>query len=501
MATVKIIDPVTRIEGHMSVEVTIDRNRVTDARCSGTLFRGFETILTGRQPTDAPVITQRICGVCPIAHGMASVNALDNLSSFKIPDNGRILRNLTLGANFIQSHILHFYFLAAPDFVAGPAMAPWTPAWNVDIRLPAGDSIASHLVPAIEARRRAHEMGAVFSGRMPTAHSFIPGGYTAVPSQADLDKFRSHLLWLSDFITNTYLPDIHKLRSFYSDYLSIGGGYGNLMAFGAFDLDGAGSRKLFRRGVVEGARKGVPGELNLARITESVTHSWYDNRTDGLSPAKGKTTPLYPKKEAYSWLKAPRYNSRPYEVGPLARMWVNGDYQGGVSVLDRHLARALEAQKVAGAMLGWLDQLNLGAPVYSEQPVRKAGSGVGLTEAARGALGHWVSTASGKITNYQIITPTCWNASPRANEGEDQDDDDDRNDGSRRNTPQNLGPMERALVGTPVLDPNKPIEVLRVIHSFDPCLSCAVHVMRPKKAPLVLNAGLAAGFNPGGTQC
>ena len=499
MATIKIIDPVTRIEGHMSVEVTIDRNRVTDARCSGTMFRGFETILNGRKPTDAPVITQRICGVCPIAHGMASVNALDNLSGFKIPDNGRILRNLTLGANFIQSHILHFYFLAAPDFVEGPAMAPWTPTWDVDVRIPAGDSIASHLVPAIEARRRAHEMGAVFSGRMATAHAFLSGGVTAVPTQADLNKYTNHLAWLLDFITNTYLPDVQKLRSFYSDYLSIGGGYGNLMAFGAFDQDGSGSRKLFRRGLVQAGRKGSPNDLDLSQITESVTHSWYDDRTNNLPPAKGGTIPLYPKKDAYSWLKAPRYNGRPYEVGPLARMWVNGDYQRGVSVLDRHLARALEAQKLARAMQVWLGQLNLGAPVYVDQQVRAVGSGVGLTEAARGALGHWVSTTGGKIANYQIITPTCWNASPRVDPSDDENGD--RNDDSHQSGQQTLGPMERALVGTPVTDPNKPIEVLRVIHSFDPCLSCAVHIMRPKKPPMVLNAGTAMCVDPRGLKC
>jgi hydrogenase large subunit len=413
---------------------------------------------------------------------MASVNALDNLSGFKIPDNGRILRNLTLGANFIQSHILHFYFLAVPDFVDGPAMAPWTPAWNVDMRLSAGDSIASHLTSAIEARRRAHEMGAIFSGRMPTSHTFVPGGFTAVPTQEDLNKFQNQLGWLIDFITNTYLPDVQKLRSFYSDYLSIGGGYGNLMAFGAFDLEGSGSRKLFRRGSVEAGRRGAPDNLDLSQITESVTHSWYDNRTNDLSPAAGRTTPLYPKTDAYSWLKAPRYKDKPFEAGPLARMWINGDYQGGVSVLDRHIARALEAQKLVLAMQGWLGELRLGSPVYNTQQAKTTGSGIGLTEAARGALGHWVNISSGKITNYQIITPTCWNASPR----------DDRN------TP---GPMEMALIGTPVLDPARPIEVLRVIHSFDPCLSCAVHIMRPKKASMVLNTGTAMCLVPRGQKC
>lgn len=474
MATIKIIDPVTRIEGHMSVEVTIDGNRVTNARCTGTMFHGFETILHGRRPTDAPVITQRICGVGPIAHGMASVAALDNLSSFRIPDNGRILRNLTLGANFIQSHILHFYLLAAWDFIKGSGMAPWTPVWDVDIRLPATHPIAAHLGQAIEARRRAHEMGAIFSGRMPTSHTFVPGGFTAVPTQADIDKFKTHLDWLLGFIQNTYVTDVQTLNTAYSDYLAIGSGYKNLMAYGAFELDTLGSQKLFKAGTIAAGKRGSPTALNINMITESVTYSWYDNLTNKLSPASGRTTPLYPKTDAYSWLKAPRYNGKPHEVGPLARMWVNGDYQWGVSAMDRHFARALEAMKIARAMQGWLGQLRLGSPVYSDQQARTAGSGVGLTEAARGALGHWINTLSGKITNYQIITPTCWNASP-------QDD---------QHVP---GPMEMALIGTPVMDPTKPIEVLRVIHSFDPCLSCALHVIRPRRKPMVIEAGMAMG--------
>jgi hydrogenase large subunit len=482
MATIKIIDPVTRIEGHMSVEVTIDQNRVTDARCTGTLFRGFETILNGRKPTDAPIITQRICGVCPIAHGMASVAALDDVSDFRIPDNGRILRNLTLGANFIQSHILHFYFLAAWDFVKGPAMSPWAPAWDVDIRLPATHPIAAHLGKAVEARRRAHEMGAVFGGRMPTSHTFVPGGFTAVPDQASIDQFKAHLDWLVGFIQNTYVTDVQILKTTYSDYLALGGSYKNLMAYGVFDLDSQGSQKLFKRGTIEAGKTGTPTALSIDKITESVTHSWYDNVTNDLAPASGRTTPVYPKNDAYSWLKAPRYNGIPYEVGPLARMWVNGDYQWGVSVMDRHFARALEAMKVAQAMQGWLGQLRPGLPVYNNQQEKTAGSGIGLTEAARGALGHWVGTVSGKINHYQIITPTCWNASPR----------------DARHVP---GPMEKALIGIPVMDPAKPIEVLRVIHSFDPCLSCAVHVIRPKGSPVVIRAGLAAGIEKSGASC
>jgi hydrogenase large subunit len=482
MATIKIIDPVTRIEGHMSVEVTIDQSKVTDARCTGTLFRGFETILNGRKPTDAPVITQRICGVCPISHGMASVAALDDVSDFRIPDNGRILRNLTLGANYIQSHILHFYFLTAWDFVKGPAMAPWAPAWDVDIRLPATHPIAAHLGQAVEARRRAHEMGAVFGGRMPTAHTFVPGGFTAVPTHTSIGQFKAHLDWLVGFIQNIYVEDVQALKAAYSDYLTLGVGYKNLLAFGAFDLDSTGKKKLFKRGVAEAGKTGAAAALSIDKITESVTHSWYDNGTNNLAPASGKTTPIYPKTDAYSWLKAPRYKGKPYEAGPLARMWVNGDYQWGVSVMDRHFARALEAMKVAKAMQDWLGQLSPGSPAYIDQQERTAGSGIGLTEAPRGALGHWVGTVSGKINHYQIITPTCWNASPR----------------DAQHVP---GPMEKALIGMPVKDAAKPIEVLRVIHSFDPCLSCAVHVIRPKRPPTVIRAGLALGGPGAGESC
>jgi hydrogenase large subunit len=182
--------------------------------------------------------------------------------------------------------------------------------------------------------------------------------------------------------------------------------------------------------------------------------------------------PVFPKTNGYSWLKAPRYRDEPYEAGPLARMWVNGDYRAGISVMDRHLARAFEALKVAKAMPGWLHELEEGAPVHSNYGHPASGSGVGTTEAPRGALGHWVSIENGLLSHYQVITPTCWNASP--------------NDGVG-----NSGPMEEALIGTPIIDPDRPVEALRIIHSFDPCLSCAVHIMKPSGEPIVLSSGMA----------
>jgi hydrogenase large subunit len=261
------------------------------------------------------------------------------------------------------------------------------------------------------------------------------------------------------------------VANFYSDYRQIGRGCGNLISYGVFETNNVGTRKLLEGGINTG---GTARALNIARIREHVAHSWYRG-TGARVPANGITAPLDPetKTDAYSWLKAPRYGSDPFEAGPLARMTVAGQYSGGISVMDRHLARALEARVVARAMGDWLDQLeqNLTGPVYRNYATPASATGVGLTEAPRGALGHWVNIEDGKVSNYQVITPTCWNASP-------MDSADVK------------GPMEQALIGTPVTDPNRPVEALRVIHSFDPCLSCAVHVMRPRGKPVVLKAGL-----------
>jgi hydrogenase large subunit len=478
------MDPVTRIEGHMKVELTIDAvngtTQVVDARCTGTLFRGFETILKGRDPKDAPFITQRICGVCPISHGMAATLALEAAAGRTAPANGRIIRNLVLGANYIQSHLLHFYLLAAVDFVNAPNSAPWTPAWNptdttngndLDFRSdPTLDAVAGHIPKAVEMRRAAHQMGAIFGGKLPMAANFLGGGSTSVPTGARISAFRSHLAKLLGFIEHTYIPDVEAVANIYPDYKEIGTGSGNLLSYGVFDLNNAGTKKLLSRGIYTG---GPVQDLDLDQILEHVAYSWYKG-TGARAPASGVTKPVDPdtKTDAYSWLKAPRYGNAPFEAGPLARMVVSNKYSGGISVMDRHLARAYEAQIVGEAMDGWLTQLeqNLSGAVYRAAATPSSGSGVGLTEAPRGALGHWVDISGGTVSNYQVITPTCWNASPM----------DSRN---------RKGPMERALIGTPVSDPARPVEALRVIHSFDPCLSCAVHVMRPKGKPVVIHTG------------
>jgi hydrogenase large subunit len=466
MATTFVVDPVTRIEGHLKVTVSIDTvggtPQVVDAWSTGTLFRGFENVLLGRHPWDAPNITQRICGVCPASHSMAAVLALDHASLVPPPTNAMLLRNLVVAANFLDSHILHFYHLTLPDFVSGPAMPPWQPAWQSDLRIDqtATAQLVANYISALDVRRKAQEMGALFGGRMPHPPIYLPGGVTVTPRPERIAKCRQYVAEIQSFIDQTYLPDVETLASFYDDYYDIGRGHGNLLAFGVFGSgpDGYSSPLLGRGHLAQGAT--TPTSVNTRAIAEQVTYSWYDDTTQNLKPTEGVTTPQYPKTNAYSWLKAPRYDGRPCEVGPLARMMVNGDYTRGISAMDRHLARAQEAAKIASALSGWLDQLDSTKPVQTECTVPTAASGEGLTEAPRGALGHWLRIENSRIGGYQVVTPTCWNASPRDAAGV-------------------RGPLEEALVGTPVANPSEPVEVLRVVHSFDPCLACAVHVMQP----------------------
>jgi hydrogenase large subunit len=466
MATTVKIGPITRVEGHLDVELTVDtvnnRQIVTDAKCSGTMFRGFELLLQKRSPLDATHWTQRICGVCPVSHGMASSMALEKAYSFSPTANGRIMRNLILGANFLQSHILHFYHLAAADYVNVGAvlnMSPWAPQWVAPDMLTGGtaQTILNHYLQALVMRRKAHQMGAIFGGKLPCTPSVVCGGCTELATAQKVADYRALLTELRAFIDNTYLPDVELVKAAFPDYANIGVGCGNLLAYGVFDLDITGTGKLLKRGVfTEGAYEA----LDTSQITEYVGCSWYTAASGGLNPAQGVTQPQLGKPGAYSFLKAPRYKGKVHEVGPLARMWINGDYRGGPSVIDRLKARALEAKKVADAMVGWLQQLVVNGVSYTYKATPVTGAGEGLTEAPRGALGHWVQITNSLIARYQILTPTSWNASPRDDAG-------------------NMGAMEQALVGTPVADITKPVEPLRVIHSFDPCLSCSVHLARP----------------------
>jgi hydrogenase large subunit len=482
MEITAVIDPVTRIEGHLKISVDVDTvngvQQVVQARATGSLFRGFENILVGRDPRDGQHITERICGVCPVAHGMAAVLALDSAFGITVPSNARIMRNLVSASNFIDSHILHFYLLALPDFLDGPAKPPWQPTWRVDKRFSGEQTehLLGHYLKAIEMRRKAHEMGAVFGGRLPHPPAYIPGGFTANPRSERIAMFKNYLAELIPFITDVYLPDVEALAIRYPEYFSIGVGTGNLLSFGVFNLNAAGDQKLLQRGhIPEG---GTVQPVDQAEITEHVTYSWYDDATNGLTPAAGETMPQKPKGDAYSWLKAPRYNGKSYEVGPLARMMVSGDYTNGISVMDRHRSRAFEALKIIEAMQGWVDSLVPDGDVYVENTIPQTAEAHGLTEAPRGALGHWVKIENQKISRYQVITPTTWNSSPRDSAGAP-------------------GALEQALLGAPVENASEPIEVMRIIHAFDPCLDCAVHVIRPKADAKIFSISHTHGEDDG----
>jgi len=500
-----VIEPVTRIEGHLKIETVVEDGVVKDAKSSGTLFRGIELILRGRDPRDAQVITQRICGVCPQSHGIAAALNLDSAFGIadKIPPNARIIRNLIQGAHVVQDHILHFYHLAAldyvdvakladydgqdsslnsiKDFIARGELGPFLPRYEGDYRLPpeVNEQAVAHYVKALDIRRLGHEMVSTFSGKIPHSVGVIPGGVTTPPT---VDKILS-LLWklrqLQDFINNAYIPDVLAVASAYPDYFEIGAGCKNLLSYGAYDLEDKNPdltqrKRLFRQGVTSADLK--PGKLDITKITEGVKHSWYQNSSSGRHPTQGETKPEYGKEGAYSWVKSPRYDGKVYEVGPLARVavtYVHGDPTMKdlvdsslaqlkappsvlFSVLGRHLARALSAKYIADSMDKWLLELKPGEPTYVEYTIPEESTGVGLTEAARGALGHWLEIKDQKIANYQCVVPTTWNASPQDDNG-------------------NPGPIEQAIIGTKIRDKNNPFEIVRIVRSFDPCLACAIH--------------------------
>lgn len=458
MATITI-DPVTRIEGHLKIKVEMDNsNNVTAAYTSGNLYRGFENVLKGRHPWDSVFITQRICGVCPVSHAIASTKANEQAIGFTPNNQALLLRALIQGGNFIQDHILHFYHLNLMDYMVGPSMQPWTPGYSSDMRLNSSDTtrLTNNYLEALQVRRQAQEMVAILAGKVPHVASIMPGGVTSVPDSTQLSQFSNYLTTVENFINNKYLPDVDLLAGAYNDYFTIGKGPGNLISFGVFDQPGG--SMLFKRGRLEG---GAGGSVDTAKINEYVKYSYYSSNS-GLNPSGGETTPSYGKSGAYSWLKAPRYEGKVYEAGPLARMKVNGDYAGGVSVMDRIKARALETKKIADAMTVWLSQVTPGAGAFTKKTPNASGAGVGLTEAPRGALGHWLQYSNTSTTRYQVVTPTCWNASPKDDGGA-------------------AGAMEQALIGTRVADPAQPMELLRIVHSFDPCTGCSVHVISPEK--------------------
>lgn len=470
------IDPVTRIEGHMKVEVVVEDGKVVDAKITGGMFRGFESILKGRDPRDAPQIVQRICGVCPTAHATASSIAIERLSNTNVTKNGRITRNLILGANYLQSHLLHFYHLAGQDFIMGPDTAPFVPRMaKPDLRLPEAVNAVGvdQYLEALEVRAVCHEMVALFGGRMPHVHGLMVGGTAQMPTAEKLDAYQTRFRKVRKFVEEKYLPTIYLIGSYYKDLTTFGQGHRAAMCVGVFPLDDTHKANFFEPGIY---RNGKFEVFDPAKITEDVKYSWFDNKTSGKNFTESKTVLDLDKDEAYSFGKAPLYDGQPMEVGPLPRMWINNpelsptgqkmlqEHFGltvkhvrdlgedlAFSLLGRHIARAEETWQMLAVIEGWLEEVKANETTWVAPEIPSTGTveSYGTTEAPRGSLLHFARVKDGKIEDWQILPATLWNTAPRSDKGI-------------------RGALEECLIGVPVPDTDSPVNVARLIRAFDP---------------------------------
>jgi len=560
MAQRIVIDPITRIEGHLRIEVAVDSsNKITEAYSSGTMVRGIEKILKGRDPREAWAFAQRACGVCTTVHSFASIRSVEDALGIKIPKAANLIRNLMIAQQYVHDHVMHFYHLHALDWVdvvsclkADPAqtsaiqqkISSWSkssPAYFADVqkkvqsivdsgqlsifanaywghpayKLPPEVNLlaVAHYLEALDWQKDAVKIHTIFGGKNPHPN-FVVGG---VPMPIDLNSdtalnaerlsiINDSINKMIEFVDQVYIPDLLAIAPYYLDYGGFGEGLGNFLTWG--ELPGEDnsdvSKFLVPRAVIlnrDLKNIQMPDPRDFARMQEFVAHSWYDYKGGeqaGLHPWQGETSFNYtgPKppydyldvEKKYSWLKAPRWAETPMEVGPLARvlaMYATGHEQTKdlvnlvlstlnvpvealFSTLGRTAARAVETKVFADAMRTYYDDLVAeikagNTKTYDDSkwdpitwPARA--QGFGYMEAPRGALGHWIVIANGKIENYQMVVPTTWNGSPRDHKGQP-------------------GAYEASLVGTPLAKPDWPLEVLRTIHSFDPCMACAIHLI------------------------
>ena len=473
MAVSIAIDPITRIEGHLKAHIDVEDGVIQDARLTGGMFRGFENILLGRDPADAPQLVQRICGVCPVSHALASCMALENAACLTPPRQGRILRNLMQGANFLQSHILSFYQLSSQDFFQGPDTPPFSPRQKKpDLRLgeAATRMMLDQYLESLDIRALCHEMAAIFGGRMPHVHGIVPGGTSATATAGQIQEFRSRLKTVCAFVEQRYLPLIYMLSQVYDDLARMGKGWASAMCMGVFPHPDTGENAI-QAGVWAGGRE---DPFDPENIVENVRYSWFTASSGGSPFSAPPPAVDLNKPGAYSFSKAARYRGMPVEVGPHARMWIGNlelspagrelaKRHLGVkavrfrdlgetfvfSIMGRHLARAEETWFVADVMERWLDALVPGENAFMPLPELKNADGYSLTEAPRGSLLHSLQVRDGRLSFYQVLPATLWNASPRDDAGL-------------------RGPMEEALVGVSVPDEASPVNAGRLIRAFDP---------------------------------
>jgi [NiFe] hydrogenase large subunit/hydrogenase large subunit len=559
MATTKVVvDPITRIEGHLRIEALAENGRIANAWATSTQFRGIEIIMQGRDPRDAWAFTQRICGVCTVVHAVASCRAVEDALDIRIPANANIIRNMMVGMQFVQDHVMHFYHLHALDWVdvvsalsADPTRAaqiaasisPWPnnsatqfrevqnrvktfvqsgqlgiftngywghPAYKLP---PEVNLIAvSHYLEALDWQRDVIRLHTVFGGKNPHPNFLVGGMASAINLEETATINAERLTDIHDmirraqrFVEEVYWPDLVAIAGYYKDWAAIGAGTGNYLACGEFpSADIRDTESLyFPRGIILGKDLTKVLPYDERGVAEFIHSSWYEySKGDaaGLHPYDGETKPSYTgpptpwtylqdEKQKYTWMKAPRYEGRPMEVGPLARMLVAyasgheearaliGQALGKLNVgpaalfstLGRTAARGIETVLIARQMPKWYDGLvarikggdvrTFDGSKWEPSSWPAEARGYGYLDAPRGALGHWVRITDGTISNYQCVVPSTWNCSPRDEKGQ-------------------MGPYEAALVDNhPLVDPQRPIEILRTIHSFDPCMACGVHVL------------------------
>ena len=428
--------------------------RIVGAENQGTIFRGFEIMLEGRDPYDAPYLTQRICGICSSAYALAACRALEDMAEVTPPDNALLARNIILGLDTLQNHLRQFYMLYLWDWVAPPPQNPFQGGYTKDFRL--NDKLTArfreHYWAGVDQARQAHEALTLLGGKIPHTHGIVPGGVSLVPSGELAGELGQRVEKIQHFIKECYLPDTLLLKEHYPDYMQIGTGSASYLSHGLFSDPGRGD--IYPAGVVLDGRK---EEADLGEIEENLAYSYYRGADGG--PREGTTEPDPDRQGAYSWIKAPRYRGFPCQGGPLARKVVRGEPPpAGNSVMERLIARAEEALEISSLIGLWLARIEPGKPGLTDFEKPVTGTSIGTTEAMRGPLSHWVTLKEGRIRRYQIIAPSSWNFSPR--------------DG--REVP---GPAEEALLGSPVEDISQPVEVGRVIRSFDPCYACTAHVL------------------------
>jgi len=569
-----VVDPVTRIEGHLRIEAEFDGSVITRASSSGTMVRGIEIILKGRDPRDAWAFAQRICGVCTLVHGIASVRAVEDALHYEIPANAQLIRNLMVVTQFVHDHVMHFYHLHALDWVdvlsalkADPRStstlaqsvsnyARSSPGYFSDVQTrikklvesgqlgifanaywghpayvlpPEANLMAvAHYLDALEWQREIVKLQTIFGGKNPHPNVLVGGTPAAISvhtaagtsstavNAVGLQKVASIIEQIREFVAQVYVPDTLAIASFYKDWFKkgYGEGVGNFMTYGDFATAGTQDPATFLvpRGAILGRDLSHIQEVDLKAegdIQEFVSHSWYDyegGKDVGLHPFQGETKlnytgpqPPYANLDtqaSYSWIKSPRWKGHAMETGPLARVLMlyahkhaptvelvqqslqqlNLPVEALFSTMGRTAARALEAKLLSDAMPQWFGSLmsNIHAGdvrTFNEkqwQPSSwpKHAQGVGFMEAPRGSLAHWIVIDDAKITNYQAVVPTTWNAGPRDAAGIE-------------------GPYEAALKGHLIHDPKQPLEILRTVHSFDPCLACAVHVLNANGEELI----------------